>query len=297
MSETTSVPRAQMVSRVAILLFGILCLSTATILIKASREQPLLVAAGRLLIAALVLTPFFLRELKHASGGYGWRQFGWACLPAVFLAANLSSFVVGARMTQAADAGLIIVLTPVVMPFFLWWGIREKINRQELLATLVTFAGLLVLISGSLRISRTNLIGDLIVLGSMVAFTGYLALGRKNAARISLWLYIVPLYWMAGLICLVIALFFVNPIKAYDMPDILIILGLGVIPTSIGQTILNYSFKHFRGQTVSLANFNPAFFCGGDGLFFFGEIPQPFFYLAALLIVAGIFVALRSGPE
>jgi drug/metabolite transporter (DMT)-like permease len=37
------------------------------------------------------------------------------------------------------------------------------------------------------------------------------------------------------------------------MPDLLAILGLGVISTAIGQTIFNYSFKYFRWQTVSLA--------------------------------------------
>lgn len=288
MLKTTQVPRA------ALLLFGIFCGSTATIFVKASREQPLLVAAGRLLIAALVLTPFFLRELKVAPGNYGWREFGWACLPAAVLAINLSIFVVGARMTQAANSGLIIGLTPVAMPFYLWWLMREKINRQEVLATLVTLAGILVLIGGNLHTSRTNLIGDMIMVASMLALTGYLALGRKNAARLSLWLYVVPLFWVAGLICLAAALFFINPVKAYAMPDLLAILGLGVISTAVGQTILNYSFKYFRGQTVSLANMLQPLFTGAMGYLFFGEIPHPSFYFAVLLIAAGIFVALRS---
>lgn len=294
MPKTTQVPRAHLAARAALLLFGIFCGSTATIFVKASREQPLLVAAGRLLIAALVLTPFFLRELKAAPGNYGWRQFGWACLPAAVLAINLSIFVVGARMTQAANAGLIIGLTPVAMPFYLWWLMREKINRQEVLATLVTLAGILVLIGGNLHTSRTNLIGDIIVVASMLALTGYMALGRKNAARLSLWLYVVPLFWVAGLICLATALFFINPVKAYAMSDLLAILGLGVISTALGQTILNYSFKYFRGQTVSLANMLQPLFTGAMGYLFFGEVPHPYFYFAVLLIAAGIFVALRS---
>ena len=284
--------RARQVSQAALLLFGIFCTSTATIFVKISHEQPLLVTTGRLLIAALVLTPFFLRELKAAPGQYGWRQFLWACLPAAILTINLASFGVGARMTQAANAGLIISLTPVVMPFFLWWFMQEKINRREGLGTLVMLVGILVLISGNLTISRTNFIGDMIVMASMLALAAYLALGRKNAARLSLWLYIVPLYWVAGLICLALTLFFVNPIKTYAMPDLLAILGLGVISTAAGQTILNYSFKHFRGQTVSLSTMINPLFVGTLGYLFFGEIPRLSFYLAALLIAAGTFIAL-----
>jgi drug/metabolite transporter (DMT)-like permease len=277
----------------ALLLFGIFCASTATILVKATSEQPLLVTAGRLLIAALILTPFFLKELKTSPGSYGWKQLGWACLPAVILSINLTSFVFGARLTQAANAGLIISLTPLVMPFYLWWLLREKINRREVIGTLIMLAGILILIVGNLNLSRSNFIGDMIVLGSMLALGGYMALGRKNAARLNLWSYVVPLFWLAGLICLAIALFFVNPIKSYAISDVLEILGLGVISTAIGQSILNYSFKYFRGQTVSLSAMLIPIFTGVMGYFFFREIPYPTFYLAAILIAIGVLIALR----
>lgn len=294
MQKTAQAPRVILFFQTALLLFGIFCNSTAYIFVKTSRENSLLLSAGRLLVAALVLTPFFLRELKTASGNYGWRQFGWACLPALVLSVTFSSFTIGARMTQTANAGLIIGLTPVAMPFYLWWLLREKINRREILGTLISLAGILVLIGGNLHASHTNLIGDMIVVVSMLGLTGYMALGRKNAPRLSLWLYMVPLFWVAGLICLAVALFFVNPVKAYSMPDLLTILGMGVFSTAIGQTILNYSFKYFRGQTVSLANMIQPLFAGAMGYFIFGEVPHPVFYFAVLLISAGVFVALRS---
>jgi drug/metabolite transporter (DMT)-like permease len=296
-AKSTQAFNERLLFQAALLLFGTFCASTATIFVKASHEQPLLVTAGRLIIAALILTPFFLRELKAAPGNYGWKQFGWACLPAVVLSINLTSFVFGARMTQAANAGLIISLTPLVLPFYLWWLMREKINRREVIGTLVMLAGILVLIGGNLNISHSNFIGDMIVLGSMFALAGYMALGRKNAARIPLWSYVVPLFWVAGLICLVTALFFINPIKSYAMSDVLAILGLGVISTALGQSILNYSFKYFRGQTVSLSIMIIPLFTGVMGYFFFGEIPYPSFYLAAFIIAIGVFIALRPGQE
>lgn len=102
-----------------------------------------------------------------------------------------------------------------------------KINRQEVLAPLVNLSGILVLIGGNLHASHTNLIGDMIVVTSMLALTGYMALGQKNAARLSLWLYVVPLLWVAELNCLAASLFFVNPVKAYAMPDCSPSLGWG----------------------------------------------------------------------
>jgi drug/metabolite transporter (DMT)-like permease len=112
------------------------------------------------------------------------------------------SWVIGARMTQVANASLIANLTPVAMPFFLWMVYRERINRLEILGTACTLAGLVILSLSSLRLDQTSFRGDLICFGSMLAFAAYLALGRRNGGRIPLWLYMVPLYTIAGLVSL-----------------------------------------------------------------------------------------------
>ena len=74
------------IPRFLLLLFGVLCIATAVIMIKASTEQPILVASYRLLVAALVLSPFFWRDLRSFEGKYGWKQISWTILPAVALA-------------------------------------------------------------------------------------------------------------------------------------------------------------------------------------------------------------------
>ena len=269
-------------------------------MIKASDEQPFLVASYRLLIAALALSPFFFRDLKYSSLVYGWKQLRWSAVPAVALAVHFMSWIVGARMTQVANASLIANLTPVAMPFFVWIFFKERINRQEIWGTLLTLLGLLILTGSNLQVSKTSFTGDVICFGSMLAFACYLALGRKNGSRISLWLYMVPLYTMAGLICLVCALPFVNPIKSYTTANLLYMLGLGLIPTVLGHTILNYSLQHFRGQVVSVTNLFQPLFAGFLGFLIFRESPRPVFYAAAGLIAAGVLIVLfaaRQAPK
>jgi drug/metabolite transporter (DMT)-like permease len=292
MSSPLKVLRQPVVLRVMLLFFGILCSSTAIIMIKASTEQPLLIASYRLLIAAIALSPLFFRDLRTSPEPYTWKQFGWAAVPAVILAVNFMSWVVGARMTQVASASLISNLTPVAMPFFLWAFYRERVNRREVVGTVFTLAGLVLLTGSSLSISHTNFLGDVICLGSMLTFASYLALGRKNSVRISLWRYIVPLYFMAGLICLACAAFFINPIKAYSLPNVLYILGLGLVPTVIGHTSLNYAMKYFRGQVVSVANLTQPLFSSVLGFFFLSEQPSTILYISAAVILAGVLIVL-----
>jgi drug/metabolite transporter (DMT)-like permease len=287
----------RMVPRFMLLLFGVMCGATAVIMIKASDEHPFLVASYRLFVAALVLLPFFLRDLRYYEGHYGWKQLSWTLLPAAALAAHFMSWVVGARMTQVANASLIANLTPVAMPFFVWIFYRERINRQELVGTVLTLVGLVVLTGSNFQLNKNDFTGDMICFGSMLGFAMYLALGRMNGGRISLWLYMVPLYFFAGLFCLVAALFVINPIKPYTWTNLLYMLGLGIIPTVFGHTFLNSSLKFFRSQLVSVTNLSQPLFAGVMGYFFFGEQPRTIFYVAAALILAGILVVLDASRQ
>lgn len=280
--------------RILLLVFGVMLGATAVIMIKAGDEHPLLVASYRLLIAAVVLTPFFIRDLKTWSGSYGWREISWTFAPAVALAAHFMTWVIGARMTVVANASLLANLTPVAMPFFVWLFFKEKINRQEVIGTLITLSGVVMLTLANLQVSPQNIPGDAMCLVSMLAFAVYLALGRRNGQRLTIWLYMVPIYWLAGLICLLVALFFINPIKPYTTLNVLLILGLGLIPTVFAHTILNYSLRYFRGQVVSVTNLTQPIYAGVLGYLIFGEAPAPSFYLAAVVIFSGILLVLLT---
>ena len=283
--------------RLFVLFVGILFGGTAIVWIKASDENPMLVASYRLLIAAVVLTPFYLRDLRRHPGAYGWKQFSWALLPATALSFHLMTWVVGARMTQASNAVLIINLTPVAVPFFVWIFYKEKVNLKEILGTLLALSGLVWITGSTLSFSREHFLGEMICIASMLGFALYLALGRKNGGRISLWLYMIPLYYIGGVICLVSALFMINPIKTYTLNNILMILGLGIFPTVLGHTILNYSMKHFRSQFVSVANLGQILVGAFLGFLFLGDIPRPSFYGAAVVIVLGILIVLQGSRQ
>lgn len=271
-----------------LLFLGVLAGSTAVIMIKASTEFPLLIASYRLFVAAVVLSPLFFREVRRSETAYTWKQVGWSALPALALAVHFMTWVIGARMTQASNASLLVNMLPVALPFFLWVFYRERVTKVEVIGSLIAVSGVFLLSGASFRASPQTFLGDLVCLGSMLAFAVYMALGRKNAGRISLWTYLVPLYTMAGVMCLIVALFFINPIKAYEPHNLLYMLGLGIIPTVIGHSILNYSMKFFRGQVVGIANLGQIIFAMIMGFIFFQEIPAPIYFAAAGLILCGI---------
>lgn len=281
--------------RSTLLMVGMVFGSTSVIFIKASTEHPYLVAAFRLWIAALVLTPFFLAELRRNGERYSWIFLGRSTLPALALAFHFMSWVVGARMVPVANASLVVNMVPVALPFILWILYREVVNRAEIIATILAISGVVVLSGVSLQADRSMFIGNLVCFGSMLGYATYLGLGRRNRATISLWVYLVPLYYLAGLFCFITALFYINPIKTYDLENILYILGLGLLPTVIAHSVLNYSLRYFRGQVVGVATAAQPIAAVIMGFIFFGEAPPLVFYLAAALVGAAIMIALFKG--
>ncbi len=290
-------------SQVAVIFNGILLfisvftVSTAVIMIKASTVQPVLLAALRLLVATTVLTPVFIREYRVHRASYHWQHVRTAALPGLVLAVHFITWTIGARMTPTANASFIIGLVPLAMPFFLTVLLDEHLTRHEILATILAVGAVAVLTGSDLSLSARYFWGDGICFVSMLFYTFYMALGRKNRHFPSVWLYLVPLYGIAGLFCLAIALFFVNPWQPYSAQNIGLILGLGIVPTVIGHSLLNVAMKHFRGQRVSIVNMGQFVFAGIQAYFIFGEVPHRSFYAAAALLVLSAMIVLRSKGE
>lgn len=282
---------------VPLLATGVFACSTAVILIKASTVHPAVLSAWRLLIAAAILAPFFFYARRRERERFDWRSLRPSILPAALLALHFISWTAGARLTMAANATLIVNMVPLVMPFLLFFLLREGVNRVELAGTAVALAGVAVLVWGDYRLEPENLAGDLVCFVSMVLFALYLAYGRLNRGISSLWLYVVPLYAIAGIVCLVLSLPFANPFKLLPPREVLLLLGLGAIPTVLGHSLLNFSLKHIGGQAVSVCNLGQFLFAGTLAWWIFREAPHLPFYPAALLVVAGAILVVRAMPK
>jgi drug/metabolite transporter (DMT)-like permease len=283
-----------LLANVLLLLLSVFSASTAVIMIKASTTHPVVLASLRLFVAALVLLPLFLRDLKRFRGLYTKTHFAASVVPGLVLAIHLMSWAVGARMTITANASLIVNLVPLAMPFFLLWLAREPLTRRETLATAVALSGVVVLTASDLSLNTTFFAGDLISLGSMLFYALYMALGRRNRTLPSVWLYLVPLYGVAAVASLGVALFFVNPIQPYNTREVALILGLGIVPTVIGHSLLNRAMRTFRGQIVSIVNMGQFVFAGLMAYVLWREVPRWSFYVASALLACSAWIVVRG---
>jgi drug/metabolite transporter (DMT)-like permease len=286
--------------RYLLLIIGIFCCSTSILFIKIGSTDPIALSAYRLLLGGFLLIPVMVVSIRKSGGLNIRKTLAMTLPPAVFLGIHFVSWIIGARMTSVANASLIVNMVPVAMPFLLYFVVSEKISRLEGIGTFAAMLGVLLLGASDFHLSRAHAIGDVVCFFSMLFYAFYLVFARKNKDLPSIYVYIVPVYLIAGLLCLATAavvdlsggnLMWIGP----DLKTELIsILGLAIVPTLLGHTLINSSFRHFRGQVVSIFNLSQFIFAGTLGFLILGEIPHLLFYLASIFVVIGSIITLMS---
>ena len=282
--------------RYLLLFLGVLACSTSAVFIRESTTDPLVLTAFRLVLASLVLAPVYFFQLRLHGAAFTAGHLKRTRLPALVLAAHLTSWTLGARMTAVAQATLIVNLVPIALPFFLFWLVREHINRTEVLGTLLALVGLATLSVKDVLQGGGSLAGDAICLISMLLFALYLALGRRNRDFPSIWLYVIPVYAQASVICLVVALPRVSSFAFGSAREWALMAALALVPTVCGHSLLNAAMRRIRGQIVSLCNVSQFVFAGSLGFLLFGEVPRGLFYLASAIVVAGVAIVVAAMP-
>jgi drug/metabolite transporter (DMT)-like permease len=273
--------------RLFLVLLGVFSASTSVIWIKLSETAPILLAAYRCLLAGVFLLPVFFLEQRRAGDRFHAGHWKRAIIPGVLLSLHFITWIYGARRTDSANATLIVNFVPIAMPFFLFFLIDERINRKELLGTALATLGVLILGAGDYEFRPQYLIGDALSFVSMLLYAWYLTLGRQNRDYPSIWLYVVPVYLVSGAFSLVVALGVGEWPAAVGLPEGFWILGLALVPTVLGHSLINYGMKYFRGQVVGLLNLGQFISATLLAFFILGEIPVVTFYVAAVLVFTG----------
>jgi len=276
---------------------GMVAASSAVIFVKLGTIDPMILAAYRLLLSSVILSPFFLSDLKKNGVPFHIKQIIPSVLPGIFLALHFIFWIRGARLIPGAHASLITTMSLVLMPFLMGIMIKEHITRRELAGSALAITGSVFLGLKDSRYSMEYLTGDFYCFVSMILVTLYLAFARLYRKSSRLWFYMVPLYFTGGMVCLITGLVFGADLKPSGTGDWYSIAGLVLICTVGGHSINNYGMRKLRGQVVSLLNLTQILFSTLLAFLIFGEVPPGYFYPAALLILTGpLFVILKPGP-
>lgn len=282
--------------QIVLLTLGNFACSTSVLFIKASAMHPVLLSCYRLLVAVVALCPLFVRDLARHRAEFSRRHLLAALVPGLLLGLHFVTWIMGARVTAAVNSTAIVNLIPLATPALLFLLAHERLRLGEWWGSGVALLGVGLLAAHDYRLGQQYFLGDLLCFVSMILAAAYLVMARRNRSFPSIWLYLVPVYAVAAVFCLLASFPFEAPGSVAHPPwEFWMVLGLGLVPTVIGHSLLNNAMRSVRGQIVGLSNLSQPLFAGLTAFALFGEVPDAVVYPAGALILLGAGIAVREG--
>lgn len=291
--------------------FGILAVSTASIFIRyAQAEAPsLVIAAGRLSIAALVLSPLALTRHRGELSALSRRDWLLALLSGFFLAVHFATWITSLEYTTVASSVVLVSTSPLWVGLLAPLTIREPVSRGVLLGMALALAGgTIVGLSDSCAFESFHLscpplraflggeafLGDVLALAGAFAGAGYLLIGRRLREGMSLVAYVFLVYGVAAVVLMLFMLSAGHSLLGYSPRLYLWLVLLALVPQLLGHSTFNWALRYLTAAYVSITLLGEPVGSAILAYIFLGEVPGALMAFGAILILVGIYVASQS---
>ena len=288
---------------------AILAVSTASIFIRfAQREAPsLVIAALRLTFASLILAPLALTRHRVELRALTRSDLLLGLLSGVFLAIHFATWISSLEYTSVASSVVLVSTGPLwvalLSPIFL----KEPLSRPVLLGMLLALLGGTIIglgdscqLDGGLVcpsllqfVQGKAFFGNFLALVGAWAVAGYLIIGRKLRAGMSLVPYIFVVYGIAALILLGIMFAAGQHPTGYSPLTYIWMLLLALVPQLIGHSTYNWALRYLPAALVSITTLGEPVGSAILAYFILSEVPTLLTILGGVLILAGIYLASR----
>lgn len=276
---------------VASLAFG----TSAPLARLAQPADPFLIVFVRLALAGAVLALSDLRGLIPAIRTVRNEDARHVLLAGTALALHFGCFTWGLFHTSLAAAVSLVALEPLAVVVAFWAMHGKKPSREEQRGLILAVGGTLVFAFES-NVGEHSLPGDIAVFAAVLLYGVYVSamgkvyhLGVRHAA--------VVVYGSAALL-MALAVWFVRPWTgpAWPLPATswAAMVGLGLVPTICGHTLVQLAARRLPPATVGLVSPGETLFALLIGIAVLGLWPQPHELVGCAMILAGIIIALRS---
>ena len=279
---------------------GIAAVSSASIFIRyAQREAPsLVIAAARLTLASLILVPIALTRYRHEYKRLT-RLDGWlAVFSGIFLALHFATWISSLEYTTIASSTMLVSTCPLFVAVAAWLFLREKIGRAVIVGLVVTLVGSAIVgLSDAGKAGegmRSALLGDALALAGAVTVAGYLLIGRRLRAKLSLVPYIAVVYGTAAVVMLGLVGLAHQTFAGYSPATYGWLLVLALLPQLIGHSSFNWALAHLPATYVSVATLGEPIGSTILAYIILGELPTSIKIMGAVMILVGIVIASQN---
>jgi drug/metabolite transporter (DMT)-like permease len=279
---------------------GLLAIAFGAILARLAQGHglpSLAIAALRLGLAALLITPLVLWRARAETFALGRRQLLLTLGAGFFLALHFATWISSLEYTSVASSTALVTTNVlwISLASFLWSG--EKPTRLMSIGMLVSLCGSLLIFwsdSHSAAPGSQPWLGNLLALAGSGCFSAYLLLGRRLRQEVPLLPYLWLVYGSAALLLLLACQVAGVPLLGYTTAAYLAAFGLALGPQLLGHSAYNWSLKHVSPTFVAVVTLGEPVGSAALAWLFFDESFAFVQGAGFVLLLAGIYLAARA---
>jgi drug/metabolite transporter (DMT)-like permease len=283
------------------LVIGVFAVSTAAIFIRFAQSEnapSLVIAAARLCVASVILTPVMLRRHRDELSRIRMVDLRLGLISGLVLGLHFASWITSLEYTAVVNSVVLVTTNPLWVALLAPVFLHERLGRWAIIGLILAFGGgLLVSLAGDAGDPPTRfdpMLGNgLALLGAFMAAV-YFMIGRRLRAKMSVMLYIWVVYSTAAVILSAVVLVSGQPVLGLPWEAYLWMLLTGLIPQLIGHTSFNYALGFLPAAYVSLVILGEPISSGALAIVFLNEWPVALQLLGSTLILLGIGAASRE---
>ena len=297
---------------VLVIALGIIAVSTASIFIRYAQAHAssLVIAAYRLSFAVLVLAPIAWRRHKSEFRRLDRKSYQLGILSGLFLALHFATWISSLEYTTVTSSVAIVTTSPLWVAMLSPLVLREPIRRPVIIGLVIALlGGLVIALSETCSITTAgytctpfsqfvqgnSFLGNTLALIGALAGAGYLLIGRRLRAQLSLIPYITLVYGIAAAGLIVVMFAFGESPFGYPPIAYVWFLCLALIPQLLGHSSFNWALGYLPAAFVSITLLGEPIGSSILAYFILREIPTTLELIGAILILIGIYFASSGG--
>jgi drug/metabolite transporter (DMT)-like permease len=283
-----------------IMTIGIIAVSFAAIFIRIADDAPaIVIAAYRLILATVVMTPFSLRRAVAERVHYSRRTILLNILSGAALALHFVCWIASLKYTSVARSVLLVATNPFFVAIMGRIVLKEKIKTAAMVGMVLALAGIFLMsaLNGGVTeggITDGRFTGDILALAGAFFAAVYMLFGRHIRQTVSTTAYAYMTYGVAAAVLVVVMILTGASWTGYASQTYLMFLLLALVPQIIGHTSFNYALKFLPAVSVSIVILGEPVGAAFLAWIFLGEGVSLGTFIGGAIILSGVFLTVYS---
>ncbi len=278
------------------LTLGVFAVSLAAIFIRLADAPPLVIASYRMGIGAAVISALaggvWLRGGLRDGSGFSRRDLPLLGFSSLCLALHFWFWIVSLSYTSVASSVVLVTTNPFIVAVasrMLW---AEPLKRHTMVGIAIGVSGGLAIALGDLG-GEGQIWGDFLAFLGAVAVVGYMLAGRMLRTHMPAMTYNSVVYTGAALLLITGAVVSGESFTGYTTGTYAMLVLLALIPQVVGHSLLNWSLAHVTATAVAVSVMAEPVIATVAAMPILGELPPLGSVVGGVLILGGIYVAVR----